>query len=220
MSPAGRLELSAAPAGPIAVLNRYLPRWTTASVVPAVDSAAEAMRASVLYCAGSVLEMSTTATSRDRKSMTYARVSVELMTSPRGFFPPSTSCRSSLSERSVADRSWIRTIFDGSCALAGGLMLGAPAVSSVTRSSRLVAATATKPSAADRLKATANGFVLNSFTPTGSKFTPSFMLSVPISVSWAVLIVDRQLWTFTLNLNGPLGEEHVPETYEIGRAHV
>src|SRR5262249_1229035 len=61
---------------------------------------------------------------------------------------------------------------------------------------------------------TANGLVLNSFLPTGSKFTPTFMLSVGnASDFWSVSIVERQLCTLTLNRNGPFGDEQVPGTY-------
>src|SRR2546430_13176015 len=53
--------------------------------------------------------------------------------------------------------------------------------------------------------------------PTGSKLTPTFMLSVvpgpKASTSRTVSIVERQLWTFTLKRNGPFGDEHVPDTY-------
>ena len=58
-----------------------------------------------------------------------------------------------------------------------------------------------------------NGLVLNSRSPTGSKLTPTFMLSVrKASTSCAVSIVDRQLWTFTLKRKGPFGEEQVSAT--------
>src|SRR5262245_60296067 len=98
----------------------------------------------------------------------------------------------------------------GSPAAAGGLIVGSPSALSVTRSSRSVAPSATNPSGADFLKAIAKGFVLNSLTPTGSKLTPTFMFSVlNFSTSFAVSTVDRQLCTFTLNLNGPFGDEHV-----------
>ena len=99
----------------------------------------------------------------------------------------------------------------GSPALTGGLIVGDPSSFSVTRSRRFVAASAMKPSSVDRLKATANGLVLNNFLPTGSKVTPTFMLSVlNASRFCSMSMVDRQLWTLTLNRNGPFGEEQVP----------
>ena len=68
-----------------------------------------------------------------------------------------------------------------------------------------------KPSSADCLNATENGLVLNSFFPTGSKLTPTFMLSVlNASVFCSISMVERQLCTLTLNRNGPFGEEQVP----------
>ena len=87
------------------------------------------------------------------------------------------------------------------------------------RRSRSVAARTTNPSGAERLKATANGLVLKSRMPTGSKLTPTFMLSVvpgpKASASCTVSIVERQLWTFTLKRNGPFGDEQVPGTYAM-----
>ena len=101
-------------------------------------------------------------------------------------------------------------MLSGSWALAGGWMLAAPVPSSVTRRSRLVAPRATNPSAAERLKATMKGLVLKSFLPAGSKFTPAFMFSVAkASTSRVVSMTARQLCTFTLNRNGPFGEEQV-----------
>ena len=71
-----------------------------------------------------------------------------------------------------------------------------------------------KPSPEDRLKATENGLVLNSFFPTGSKLTPTFMLSVSNASRFCSMsTVERQLCTLTLKRNGPFGEEHVPGTY-------
>src|SRR4030095_13254765 len=107
----------------------------------------------------------------------------------------------------------MRTMFPGSAALSGGLMVGDPSSFNVTRSSRFVAARAMQPSSVVRLNATENGLVLNNFLPTGSKLTPTFMLSVVnASVSRSVSIVERQLCTLTLNRNGPFGDEHVPGT--------
>src|SRR5262245_66333541 len=107
-------------------------------------------------------------------------------------------------------------MWPGSVAFAGGLMVGRPFASSVMRSSRSVAARTANPSGAERLKATANGLVLKSFVPTGSKLTPTFMLSVvPLpkaSTSAAVSIVERQLWTLTLKRKGKLGDEQVTGT--------
>jgi hypothetical protein len=198
----------------MAALKRYLPRWTIAST-PAAGRSAEGMRASVLYWVGSSPEISTTATSRERKSITYTRVSVELMTRPRGFCPPMTSAGSGWTISSGSFSS-IRMMLPGSIAFCGGLMVGTPWASSVTRRSRLVAASAMKPSAAERLKATMNGLVLNSRVPTGSKLTPTFILSVgKASSSCTVSIVDKQLWTFTLKRKGPFGEEQVLEMYAM-----
>src|SRR5437773_6713463 len=104
----------------------------------------------------------------------------------------------------------------GSPAFAGGLMEGRPVLSSVTRRRRSVAPRATNPSGFDCLKAIANGLVLNSLTPTGSKLTPAFMFSVVNAATPFVMSTpDRQLWTFTLKRNGPFGEEHVPGTYAM-----
>ena len=101
----------------------------------------------------------------------------------------------------------------GSLALSGGLIVGDPSSFSVTRSRRFVAASATKPSSVDCLNATANGLVLNSFLPAGSKLTPTFMLRVlNASVSASMSIVERQLCTLTLKRNGPFGDEQVPGT--------
>src|SRR5262249_17955029 len=117
---------------------------------------------------------------------------------------------------SCGSRSSIRTMWPGSWAFAGGSMLAAPRASRVTRSRRLVAARTTKPSFEERLNATANGFVLKSFLPTGSKLTPTFMLSVGrASSSRRVSIEDRQLWTFTLKRNGPFGDSQVLGTYAM-----
>lgn len=86
----------------------------------------------------------------------------------------------------------------GSPAFAGGLMEGRPVLSSVTRRRRSVAPRATNPSGFDCLKAIANGLVLNSLTPTGSKLTPAFMFSVVNAATPFVMSTpDRQLWTFT-----------------------
>src|SRR5262245_10652892 len=98
----------------------------------------------------------------------------------------------------------------GSSAFRGALTVGTPLASSSTRSSRLVAARATKPSFALCLKATASGLVLNRRLPIGSKFTPRFIFKVGTSsVLFVISIVDKQLWTLTLNRDGPLGEEQV-----------
>ena len=126
-----------------------------------------------------------------------------------------------VSSGSVSRISWgsfssIRTMLPGSFALSGGLMVGEPSSFSVMRRSRFAAATATNPSSAECLNPTANGFVLNSFVPVGSKLTPTFMFNVgKASVSASVSSDDRQLWTLTLKRNGPFGDEHVPATYAI-----
>ena len=63
------------------------------------------------------------------------------------------------------------------------------------------------------MNASANGLVLNSLvSPATSKLTPSFMLTVLISTSCVVSIVDTQLCTLTLKRKGPFGEEQVPVT--------
>src|SRR5262245_5048820 len=101
----------------------------------------------------------------------------------------------------------------GSLALSGGLIGGDRSSFSVTRSRRFVAPTAMNPSSADCLNATANGLVLNSFLPTGSKLTPTFMLSVVNASAFSLMsIVDRQLCTLTLKRKGPFGDEQVPGT--------
>jgi hypothetical protein len=68
--PAGRFELACRPSGPIALLKSCFPRWTIASSVPAAGRSADWMRAIVRYKVGSSPEMSTTAMSRETKSIT------------------------------------------------------------------------------------------------------------------------------------------------------
>ena len=139
-------------------------------------------------------------------------MSVEFSTTPRGILPSDRVVGVGLADflRILQlDANDVARV----AALTGGLMVGDPSSSSVTRSRRFVAASATNPSSPERLKATANGLVLNSLMPTGSKLTPMFMLSVGNAPGLCSMsIVDRQLWTLTLNRNGPFGDEHVPGT--------
>ena len=93
-------------------------------------------------------------------------------------------------------------------------MVGDPSSFSVTRSSRFVAASATNPSSVELLERDRERIGVEQ--PRAGRLEVDADVHVERLerfVSSSVSIVDRQLWTLTLNRNGPFGDEHVPGTY-------
>ena len=145
-------------------------------------------------------------------------MSVASMTTPRGFFPAEEVLR-------VIDVRRIVRIAQldpddglgtpGASGAVGALMVGRPWASRLTRRRRMVAATATNPSArtAACLNSEREWVRVEQHHAHLLEVAPSFMLTVLISTSYVVWIVDTQLGTLTLKRKGPFGEEQVPTTY-------
>ena len=132
---------------------------------------------------------------------------------PRGFLP--RWCRRGRTHRSRGDleAGSGRSLAAPESGAVGGLIVGCPrrpaSPAAAGRSRR-----ATKPSSV-LLKAIVNGLVLNSRVPTGSNWTPRFMLSVGSPASCVVSIVDSQPWTLTLNRKGPFGDAQIWEVAHV-----